>query len=474
MSEMIKLNYDSKIKAITSEIISWNNRHLTTLGRITVVKTLLISKLTHLFMSLPTPEESMIKRIESILFKFIWQDKPEKIARNRLIQDYENGGLRMVHIRHFIKSLKLTWFKRIFHNKSSWIDLLYECMPNNFSNFTKLGDFNIKLLSDKTSNCFWKDVFVSLYDLMSHFKTDNTLFEPIWYNDKVKIDDQPVFYKNWFSAGVMYVYDFVDENGIILNYERFCKRFNFKPPFTHFYGIQEAVKKLYNIIDHEFFVVSQPYRRKYLEVLMRNIKGSSHFYDIFIQSTKFCTNNETKWELDINMTKDKVWWKACNHASTHFRKDVRLIWFQYRIIHRILATNVLLKKIGIVESDMCSFCRESIETLKHLFWYCSRVRQFWIDFSRWLSIATNSNVTFNIDDVIFGKLDTNKNKTLNLLLCLAKQHIYKQRLKLCTPSIDGVKYDIKSYMDTEKYMYQVNDNLEVYKKCWGNYLKLNP
>ena len=50
--------------------------------------------------------------------------------------------------------------------------------------------------------------------------------------------------------------------------------------------------------------------------------------------------------------------------------DVQLRWFHYRIIHRILATNTLLYKIGIEDSDLCTFCKCNAETLSHLFWEC--------------------------------------------------------------------------------------------------------
>jgi len=39
-----------------------------------------------------------MKEIKSILYEFLWDSKPEKIARNIIIQDYPNGGLKMIDI----------------------------------------------------------------------------------------------------------------------------------------------------------------------------------------------------------------------------------------------------------------------------------------------------------------------------------------------------------------------------------------
>ena len=56
---------------IEKEIMSWSKRNISTLGKITVVKSLLIPKITHLLISLPRPDKQMISKLEKILFKFI-------------------------------------------------------------------------------------------------------------------------------------------------------------------------------------------------------------------------------------------------------------------------------------------------------------------------------------------------------------------------------------------------------------------
>ena len=53
--------------------------------------------------------------------------------------------------------------------------------------------------------------------------------------------------------------------------------------------------------------------------------------------------------------------------------DTKLQWLQYRINHYILTTNVYAKKIGITNSDVCSFCKEEKETIIHILWECHKV-----------------------------------------------------------------------------------------------------
>ena len=65
-------------------------------------------------------------------------------------------------------------------------------------------------------------------------------------------------------------------------------------------------------------------------------------------------------------------------------KDCNLRWFQYKRVHRILASNTYLYKIGIKEIDCCSFCKTNPETLEHLFYECDHVKYFWNELSNCL------------------------------------------------------------------------------------------
>ena len=65
---------------------------MTPFGKITIIKSLLLPKLAHIFISLPKPPEKWMKNLEQVFFKFIWNDKPDKISRSQTVQDYPDGG----------------------------------------------------------------------------------------------------------------------------------------------------------------------------------------------------------------------------------------------------------------------------------------------------------------------------------------------------------------------------------------------
>ena len=60
-----------------------------------------------------------IKEIESCFYRFIWKWKPDNVKRLTLIADYEKGGLNMVDINTYFKSLKASWVKRLLSSETS-------------------------------------------------------------------------------------------------------------------------------------------------------------------------------------------------------------------------------------------------------------------------------------------------------------------------------------------------------------------
>ena len=83
--------------------------------------------------------------------------------------------------------------------------------------------------------------------------------------------------------------------------------------------------------------------------------------------------------------------------------------FQFKILNDILFPNSRLAKIGLIESDLCTFCNTGTETVDHLFFYCVYSRAFWEKFeSYWIAIAkehvTDTKCPLFNSIIILGKL----------------------------------------------------------------------
>ena len=67
----------------------WAKRILTPLGRLSVLRTLLISKLKHLITSLPNPSADKVTKLNKTFFEFLWKSSTDKIKREIITQDFE-------------------------------------------------------------------------------------------------------------------------------------------------------------------------------------------------------------------------------------------------------------------------------------------------------------------------------------------------------------------------------------------------
>lgn len=116
----------------------------------------------------------------------------------------------------------------------------------------------------------------------------------------------------------------------------------------------------------------------------------------------------------------------------------QLQFFQFKILHRILVTNEKLYMWNMVESDICVFCDEEIETLCHIFFECEVTKIFWKKVSDWIHDKCNVLLVLSPLDILLG-LEGNEetNHTINKLYLIAKKYLYNTKCKHMFPSIEG-------------------------------------
>ena len=108
--EAAKLNFESILDSLKKKLNLWRWRNLTVLGRVQIIKTFAISKFLYRASQLPLSNE-IIKSANKIIYDFIWKGK-DKVKRRALINNIENGGLKMIHLESLIQAQKMSFFKR--------------------------------------------------------------------------------------------------------------------------------------------------------------------------------------------------------------------------------------------------------------------------------------------------------------------------------------------------------------------------
>ena len=105
-------------------------RNLSLEGKITVFKSLALSKVTHLALE-KIISPSIIDQLNKAKSNFIWNRLNHKI-KNSTNNNCENGGLKSVDIAAKISSLQSSWIKRLFdENFHHWEILALHIIHNN-------------------------------------------------------------------------------------------------------------------------------------------------------------------------------------------------------------------------------------------------------------------------------------------------------------------------------------------------------
>lgn len=466
-------NLEIKIESMRKLLSDWSFRNLTLVGKVTVIKTLALPLLVQCLTVLPDSDPSTVDKLQKEIFQFIWNNKTDKIKRNIMINTKEKGGLSVPHVNSFSKALKLSWVKKILdaNNHAPWKILLTD-------NLEKWGNEKIWFLKKEglqkisySFNDFWKCVIKAWGELQNNHTTapNDILAQPIWLNDKIKIDRKMVWRKSWMEKGIYFVNDLLNDNGIFMSGIDLESNYSLWDVMT--------LNSLISAIPTEWKTAIK-HSQKQLRIKNENLellketkkKISKIFYVKYIKSlTEVPAKARKRWEESIETEISEETLSQAFKTSHNTTRNTKLITLQYKLLHRITTTNSKLYKFKLLETELCSFCGETKETIIHLFYFCSQIRNLWIQLNDLIIAKLNVSI-LDTKTVFLGYcLVTDPyNKTINLLILLLKQYIYDSRCKKTIPIFRNFVEHVKYYKTVEMLSSHLvpKKQSEEIKKIW--------
>ena len=475
LSNMPEMNYNKALIEIRKDILKWQNRNLTPFGKITVIKTLLLSKYIHLFTSIPTPK-GCIKQVNDVLFKFLWNKKPDKVKRKTVCLDYLEGGLKMINIHQFAQALKLTWVRRIFFDSTSqWHILLAETYQKLNNLWTMGGEWS-KIILKSGKNPFWSEIFTIWQMFFRNLEVSSNLEITqtcLWYNSQ--LSKESICFPKWYQHHIYVVGDIIDTDGKVMKVEDIKSKYNFNPNILDYYRVKKLMERFINKNKKGGkFETFRPTYPCHLKFLGKPTKGCKQFYQILKDS---CTNTplcKLKWNKVVSPLDNlnNVWvqiFKACFKSVT----DNTLVWFQYKILFNILDTRGYLHKVKIIENNQCYFCKQDTESITHLFSKCPVVVDFWKNVSNWITRRLHLHIQFSESMKILGYHIQDENFwPINFVLLLSRWYIYQCSRKETYLNIFFFQTQMKKKYLEEKYIWETKLSLEAFKSRWLIWEKL--
>jgi hypothetical protein len=202
------------------------SRKLTLIGKIQVVNTLIISQLLYAATVLHMPKifideyNLLIKKL--LIKKFIWNDKPPKVKYTTLINNVEEGGLKLQDLEFKLKAIKIKWIKNLVDPDTIAPWKSYMSQKANLD-ISQLPAYNLNRKDQPTfKDHFYNDLLNAWSDI--HFcapkNAQEVGIQPLWHNSMIKIENKPMCYINWQIKGIDYIQDMLNDKGRLLTKEQ--------------------------------------------------------------------------------------------------------------------------------------------------------------------------------------------------------------------------------------------------------------
>ena len=431
---------------------------------------------------MPTPNPQTVQQLNNILYTYLWDNKPDKINRIQISQDFLNGGLKMINLINFIKALKTSWIRKLVQGGNPvnplWMKL-FELTIFPVYKLVNFGPLWCKSIKSRISNDFWVSVLESWIDVTNacHLVSFNeALQSPLWYNSNLAPYD--LYFSNWFRKGIHTVSDVVRSNSIeVKSFQELKLEYSFpKMNLLEYYRVRGLLTNFFNEHKDDIEINHQrPQIPQHIKILFKNKKGTRDMYNA-LNYSRTNPKMKLKWNRDLNITLNDINWKQVFRICFKTIQDPSTIWLQYRILFRIIGTQELLYLIKTAHSPNCRMCKEYNESILHLFVECRHTRDLWQNFQNMVKNITGLNVPIDKTTIILGYLLNDSNhKSINTVILCVKQYIYKCFIKNHHLNVYNLyKYIQKVYIEqelvsrTEGYF----DIFQNHWKMWRPFLDL--
>ena len=430
--ECEKLNWESKLEKAKNLMKSWEKRHLSIIGKILIVKSLIIPQFTYVASSTPL-SKNYIDLLEKEIFKFIWNGKPDKVKRNTLIADYGLGGLNMIDIKSYFFALKIKWVSRLINaTTENWVvipKLYFNKLGKDFLIFKmNLGKENIKLLSSTKDipdfyleiiKC-WAQIKGGETNIPTSFR--NIRKEIIWGNRYIKFNNKPLIMLNWINSNIIYINDLIDNEGNILSENLILNKLKVKSNWMSEINIlKQAIPKIWKEA-----VKTEDSRKTQVNIDSKKIALNKKEINIQDIDNKFIyqllVKNKTVSNIGINK-----WIKQFNIEASQIKNTLYFIHsriylnklkvYRWKLISNILSNQEKLYVWKVSQTPMCPLCN-CIDTYQHFFFECKLVLDFWTCIYEKLKMI-HFNRKFQLKDLVIGyKIDDKDYWDFNLFLTL--------------------------------------------------------
>ena len=292
---------------------------------------------------------------------------------------------------------------------------------------------------------FWVEVLWCWSKLHSkeYYAGSEILKEVIWGNCNFKINGQILVNKTAIDNGLVYIEDIIhDSTKDMSTYVEMCHKYGSCMNWLSYYGLVKLIE-----CTSKYLFKSTAVDEEGDRLLVNNIlaykKAAQMVYNLYISKN----------------AKDVM----CPYFHSH------VLAFQLEDfdmdMHLTLYKNIL-HKWKISTSPQCDYCT-LVQTVKHLFWECQIVKNFWENFNDYFIYAASSNqAVCTYQQLIELNWQSPVSHILNFCLLVTKQYIYSCKCTKNKPSFEAFLEKLRYVHRLELFNVRRGNKVENHQSKW--------
>jgi len=451
-------NFDNVFERFKATLNVWRQRHLTLYGKAIVIRSLAISKLCYVLSVLCAPLH-YVKQVKNEIANFIWNGKKPKIKYSTLINDFDQGGIRLPDLETMIKANRVRWALKIRSSKKEvyWraiCEKIFEPVRG-LQYLNENLDHTVLFNQIEKIPKFYKEIIQSWSEIskISINNADDILRQQIWFNRLINVKVENRCISTMVKKGVKTI----DQVwiGKIPSWKKAKEK-----------GWCESDYLLWRAVLKEIPVEWRSKLRQYYNTCSESEKDVNYVNVIYVGknnekysvekiNTKLTYWMMIKWKENIptaqrymekKLKNEDIDWPSVYLRIYESTIDTKLRAFQYKIINNCLFLNHKLYDFKLIDSPKCSFCSKENETMSHFFVDCDITRMFYINCFDWLKQASIFLPDLNCENVFLG---VDGCVFVNFLFVLWKYVVYQCRYKQTIPVLNDFKVAIRYYEKVE-------------------------
>jgi hypothetical protein len=476
-------NWTPIVNKISRTLGLWSTRDLTIKGKAIIVNTMALSKMWYIS-TVCVPPDEVIEKVEKTIQKFVLTKRLSLVKKEMLHMPEEYGGIDCLDVKMKSKALKIKWLVKIMEElggNSLNIGRHFLCNYDKTMKGLNIITTNLKNVRNDAIPVFYQDIVKTWQVLKFHRKVPNrrALLERefLFANTLISNNGNNLYYPMWLTKGIVQVKDIWKENNF-MTVEELMRTYNIAPTLRIRTGEEyralldalptDLIHKL-NVREiggeendearnksllHELYVLSKNAllpSNVYFRLMYVKLKAFEGGYKVLERAGID--------RADITLEKLASWWFYLRNVDLeHKMKE-----FQWRISHAAVYTGVLLHEIDPDIDQNCILCRNSRDTLVHIFVNCTIAIDFW----NWIFREFNFTTTLNEKFVYLNNAE-HMTKLTTLLTIIGKMVIWEMRGIMRTTQLWDVaqalklnfKYKLQSCLNTlqERYSFRNDDN----------------